>query len=63
MTRGNAAILRHGETDKHLRLFQSVGGGRVRYMGEYVYEAHRIVAGYDASGQQRELIAFTLRPS
>jgi 5-methylcytosine-specific restriction enzyme A len=62
MTRGNAAILQHAENGKHLRVFRAVGGGRVEYAGEYTYDTHRIVSGYDASRQQRDLIEFTLRP-
>lgn len=63
MTRGNAAILQHAENGKHLRLFRDLGDRRVRYLGEYAYDTHRIVTGYDVTGQQRELIEFTLRPA
>ena len=63
MTRGNLAILQHGENERHLCVFRSIGGGRVRYLVEYVYDSHPFVPGYDSAGQPRELIEFTLRPA
>ena len=62
MTRGNRAILQHGENAKNLRVFRSIGGGRVRYLGEYVYDSHELVPGYDYTGQPREAVAVTLSP-
>jgi 5-methylcytosine-specific restriction protein A len=62
MTRGNLAIRDHQKNGKRLRLFQGDGDGRVTYLGEFEYVAHRIetIPG-SGNSQSRKGIIFTLK--
>ncbi len=63
MERGNLAIRNHLKTGKHLLVFKSLGGGRQRFIGEFVYEDHDVIPGHpDSEGRLRNAIVFRLRP-
>src|SRR5690606_14245603 len=42
MERGNLAIRDHLRTGRRLLVFKSLGGGRQRFVGEFVYEDHDV---------------------
>lgn len=59
--RGNAAIRDHAKTGKDLHLFEAVGGGMVRYLGQMVYGGHQLVSDQpDLGGNSRIAIQFHL---
>lgn len=63
MDRGNLAIRDHLRSGKHLLVFKSLGGGRQRFVGEFVYEDHDVIPGHpDSDGRPRNAIVFRLRP-
>lgn len=63
MERGNLAIRNHIHTGKRLLVFKSLGGGRQRFVGEFVYSDYDVIPGHpDSVGQLRNAIVFRLRP-
>jgi len=59
--KGNKAILNHIEDKKDLYLFEDEGGGRVRFIGQMVYQNYSIKDA-DSKGQKRKTIIFQLVP-
>jgi 5-methylcytosine-specific restriction protein A len=63
MERGNLAIRNHLRTGRRLLVFKSLGGGRQRFVGEFVYEDHDVIPDHpDSDGRLRNAIVFRLRP-
>ena len=60
--RGNAAIRDHHANGKTLHLFENIGGGQVRYLGEMTYHGHTEQSGPDLEGKMRKMIVFQLKP-
>lgn len=60
--RGNLAIRNHVEDGKDLHLFQSVGSGDVKYIGQMIYVGHHEKRAPDAGGKERTAIVFELSP-
>lgn len=61
MARGNRAIQHHEAQGRELHLFEKTDrGGYYRYLGRFRYVSHEVRPGYDADGDQRSLIMFTL---
>lgn len=60
MNRGNRAIREHEANDKELHLFESVGQGEVRYVGQATYLSHHWEERPDANGEMRDAIIFEL---
>lgn len=60
MTRGNRAIRDHQEDGKDLHLFEALGEGRVRYIGEAMYLDHHWEDRPDVHGDMRSAIVFEL---
>ena len=62
-TRGNKAIRDHAESGKELHLFERVGTGNVRYIGQMEYVGHDIVSRVqDRDKGLRSAIVFRLVP-
>jgi 5-methylcytosine-specific restriction enzyme A len=59
--RGNLAIRDHEKHGKALHLFKYVGRGEVEYLGEMVYQDHKLVDGRDINNNARKVIVFVLR--
>src|SRR5690554_6381066 len=63
MDRGNLAIRENVLTGKRLDVFKALGGGRHRFVREFVYQEHDIVPDHPYSeGNLRNSIVFRLRP-
>jgi 5-methylcytosine-specific restriction protein A len=60
MQKGNRAIRDHAENGKALHLFEYVGRGLVRYMGEARYLSHHVEERPDKDGDLRKAIIFEL---
>ena len=60
-TRGNRAIANHSENQKALHMFESLGKGKVRYIGKFHYEGHHENLAPDSDGIMRKAIVFELR--
>lgn len=60
MTRGNRAIRDHEANGKKLYLFEAVGQGQVRYLGNATYLSHHWEERKDAKGDMRDAIVFEL---
>jgi 5-methylcytosine-specific restriction enzyme A len=60
-TRGNKEIRDHQETGKELHLFEIIGGGQVKYLGQMVCLEYRIL-DEDTRGITRKTIQFELAP-
>jgi len=60
MTRGNRAIRGHQENGDQLHLFEAIGNGNVRYIGEATYLDHHREDRPDAHGDMRRAIVFEL---
>ena len=60
-TRGNKAIVNHSESQKSIHLFESLGSGQVRYLGEFHCEGHHESQAPDSWGNIRKAIIFELR--
>ena len=59
--RGNAAVRDHAANGKDLHLFETIGGGRVKYVGQMVYGGYRVVPDQpDANEVLRNVIQFHL---
>ena len=61
-TETNLALANHSKDGKSLHLFQAVGGGKVRYEGEFYYEKYLYRTSEDTVGNLRRAIVFELRP-
>ena len=60
--RGNRAVRDHRIEGRELHLFESVGGGRVRYIGQFDCVGYEIGYGRDLRGDRRRIILFKLIP-
>lgn len=60
MNRGNRAIREHEANNKELHLFESVGQGEVRYVGQATYLSHHWEERPDVNGNMRDAIVFEL---
>lgn len=60
MARGNRAIRDHEADGKELHLFEAVGGGNVRYIGQAFYLTHHIEERRDANDDLRQAIVLEL---
>lgn len=59
--RGNAAIRDHIADSKDLHLFENVGDGMVKYLGQMVYAGYQIIPNQpDRDGNPRKVIQFHL---
>ena len=64
MTGGNLAVQNHSLTGKELHLFENVGKGFVRYVGQMVCAGSETKAGVrDSGGNLRKAIIFRLVPA
>jgi len=61
--RGNRAIRDHVRNAEHLQLFERLGRGQVRFLGEMRLQKYDIEQGRDANNQMRDVIVFTLNRS
>ncbi len=59
--RGNRAIVNHSVNKKALYLFESVGSGKVRFLGEFYCECYHENEAPDSDGKIRKAIVFELR--
>lgn len=60
---GNRAIRDHLKSGRRLLVFKSLGRGRQRFVGEFVYGGHDIIPDHpDSEGRLRNAIVFRLRP-
>jgi 5-methylcytosine-specific restriction enzyme A len=62
-TGGNSAILNHAEDEEELHLFERVGTGALRYVGEMVCSGFEPVDDQDMEGNPRTAIVFQLIPA
>jgi 5-methylcytosine-specific restriction protein A len=60
---GNVAVRDHASAGEDLLLFQSLGHGNVRFLGEFVCAGYDLEEGPDRSGAQRQSIVFNLVPA
>ena len=60
--RGNLAIRDHVSTGKDLHLFEYVGKGNVRYVGQMICTGFHERRGPDVKGDERRVIVFELTP-
>ncbi len=59
--RGNAAIRDHAANGKDLLLFENVGNGMVKYLGQMVFGGYQIIPDQvDSNGVARDIIQFHL---
>lgn len=59
--RGNAAVRDHAANGKDLYLFETIGDGRVKYVGQMVYGGYRVIPDQpDANEILRNVIQFHL---
>jgi 5-methylcytosine-specific restriction protein A len=61
-TRGNAAIRDHADQGKELHVFQQVGKGDVKYIGEMTCAGFCYQQAPDSKGEMRRAIVFELAP-
>lgn len=59
---GNVAIRDHVSNGKDLLLFETLGRGRVRFMGQFINAGHSLVQAPDGNGTLRRSIVFNLVP-
>lgn len=62
LTGANLALANHSKYGKSLHLFQAIGGGNVRYEGEFYCEKYCDRKAEDTDGNLRRAIVFELRP-
>lgn len=62
MDRGNAAVLNHSANGEDLHLFETLGEGRVRYLGQMVCTGMEPRRAPDRNGDDREAFVFFLAP-
>jgi 5-methylcytosine-specific restriction protein A len=60
---GNVAIRDHAAAGEDLLLFQTLGNGLVRFLGEFVCAGYDLEQGPDESGAERQSIVFNLVPA
>jgi 5-methylcytosine-specific restriction protein A len=60
MTRGNRAIRDHSVNGKELHLFEAIGDGEVRYLGQASYLDHHWEERRDANDNLRRAVVFEL---
>jgi 5-methylcytosine-specific restriction enzyme A len=60
---GNIAIRDHAAAGEDLLLFQTLGGGKVRFLGEFICAGYDIEQAPDGSGTLRQSIVFNLVPA
>jgi 5-methylcytosine-specific restriction protein A len=60
MTRGNIAIRDSQRNGKELHVFETIKGGRRRYLGKFRYVDHHEALAPDRNGNQRIVIVFEL---
>jgi 5-methylcytosine-specific restriction protein A len=60
MSRGNKAVRNHEADGKTLHLFEAIGGGLVRYVGEATYLDYHIEERPDQNEEMRRAIVFEL---
>lgn len=60
--RGNLAIRDHIKNGKELHLFDIIGDGNVRYVGQMLYVGHHFDESRDKDGNRRKRIVFELEP-
>lgn len=58
---GNKAILNHQAEGKTLHLFKRINNGNYEYLGQFEYQSHEILDGFDFDHQPRKIIRFTLK--
>lgn len=58
--RANRALLEHHEDGKQVHLFEALGNGDVRYIGEVSYLGHHFEERPDSGGRMRQAIVFEL---
>ena len=58
--RANRALRDHVSDEKRVYLFEALGDGNVRYMGEATYLGHRMEERQDTEGSLRQAIVFEL---
>jgi 5-methylcytosine-specific restriction protein A len=61
--RGNIAIRAHAANGEDLLLFQTLGGGSVRFLGEFVCAGYDLEPALDGTGAMRQAIIFNLVPA
>ncbi|HPO58776.1 MAG TPA: hypothetical protein PLV53_08020 [Anaerolineaceae bacterium] len=61
LVRGNRAIVNHVKDGRQLHLFEDVGHGDYRYLGEMAYLDHEVVRGEDTDKNSRNMIVFRLQ--
>ena len=61
VARGNAAVAQHSDAGKVLHLFESIGSGRVTYLGEFECVSWHWQEAPDSAGDNRQAIVFELR--
>ena len=59
--RGNRAVAYHSDNQKVLHMFESLGNGRICYMGEFQCEGHHESQALDSDGIMRKAIVFHLK--
>lgn len=60
IVRANRALLEHRADGKRVHLFEAVGGGNVRYVGEVSYLGHHHEERPDTEGRLRQAVVFEL---
>jgi 5-methylcytosine-specific restriction enzyme A len=60
---GNVAIRDHASSGEDLLLFQTLGDGNVRFLGEFLCAGYDLVQAPDGTGQMRQSIVFNLVPA
>ena len=58
---GNKAILNHQADGKELHLFKRINNGNYEYLGQFKYQSHEILDGFDFDHVPRKIIRFTLK--
>lgn len=58
---GNKAILNHQADGKELHLFKKINNGNYEYIGQFEYQTHEMLNGFDFDHQPRKIIRFTLK--
>lgn len=58
---GNKAILNHQAVGEELHLFKKINNGNYEYLGQFKYQSHEILDGFDFDHQPRKIIRFTLK--
>lgn len=61
--RGNRALRDHLQDGKDVHLFEYVGSGLVRYVGQMIVTGYDERSGLDGAGNQRHTIVFELVPA